>query len=116
VSDGGVAVTLAESCFASNGLSAQVSLSSKEPDEAALFGEQGARAVVSVSPENVAAVRRIAAQYEVAVGEIGRVSRGEFRIELNGQPVVSAELPSLADAWGHALERLLSRNEFRKAE
>jgi phosphoribosylformylglycinamidine synthase len=116
VSDGGVAVTLAESCFASNGLSAQVSLSSKEPDEAALFGEQGARAVVSVSPENVAAVRRIAAQYEVAVGEIGRVSRGEFRIGLNGQKVVSAELPSLADAWGGALERLLGTKDFRKAE
>ena len=84
VSDGGLAVTLAESCFASNGLSARVSLTSKEPDEAALFGERGARAIVSVTPENVAAVRRIAAQYEVAVVEVGRVTRGEFRIELNG--------------------------------
>ena len=66
VSDGGLAVTLAECCFASDGLSARVSLTSKEPDEAALFGERGARAVVSVTPENLAAVRRIAAQYEVA--------------------------------------------------
>ncbi len=73
VSDGGIAVTLAESCFASNGLSAHISLRSNEPDEAALFGERGARAVVSVTPENVAAVRRIAAQYEVAAVEVGRV-------------------------------------------
>jgi phosphoribosylformylglycinamidine synthase len=108
VSDGGVAVTLAESCFASSGLAAQISLMSKEPDEAALFGERGARAIVSVTPENVAAVRRIAAQYEVAVGEVGRVTRGEFRIELNGRTAVSAEVPSLADAWSGALERLLS--------
>jgi phosphoribosylformylglycinamidine synthase II len=107
-SDGGLAVTLAESCFASDGLSAQVSLASNEPDEAALFGERGARAVVSVTPENLAAVRRVAAQYEVAVGEIGRVTRGEFRIELNGRTVVSAEVPSLADAWNGALKRLLS--------
>src|SRR6266446_2774564 len=89
VSDGGLAVTLAESCFASDGLSARVSLMGKEPDEAALFGERGARAVVSVTPENLAAVRRVAAQYEVAVLEVGRVTRGEFRIQLNGQALVS---------------------------
>jgi phosphoribosylformylglycinamidine synthase len=115
-SDGGLAVTLAESCFASNGLSAQISLTSNEPDEAALFGERGARAIVSVTPENLAAVRRIAAQYEVAVVEVGRVTRGEFRIELNGQIVVSAEVPSLADAWSGAIERLLFGNDLRKAE
>jgi phosphoribosylformylglycinamidine synthase II len=107
VSDGGVAVTLAESCFASKGLSARVALTSSQPDEAALFGERGARAIVSVTPEYVAAVLRVAAQYEVTVQEIGRVSAGEFRIELNGRKVVSAETPSLADAWNGALERLL---------
>jgi phosphoribosylformylglycinamidine synthase subunit PurL len=108
VSDGGLAVTLAESCFASDGYSARVSLTSKEPDEAMLFGERGARAIVSVTPENVAAVRQIAAQYEVAVVELGRVARGEFRIQLNGQTLVSADVPSLADAWNGALGRLLS--------
>jgi phosphoribosylformylglycinamidine synthase len=116
VSDGGLAVTLAESCFASDGLAAQISLTSKEPDELALFGERGARAVVSVTPENVAAVRRIAAQYEVAAVEVGRVASGEFRIELNGQIVVSAEVPALADAWSGALGRLLNANDLRKAE
>jgi phosphoribosylformylglycinamidine synthase II len=116
VSDGGLAVTLAESCFASDVLSARVSLTSKEPDEAALFGERGARAVVSVTPENLAAVRRVAAQYEVAVLEVGRVTRGEFRIQLNGRAAVSADVPSLLDAWAGALERLLRGNDFRKAE
>jgi phosphoribosylformylglycinamidine synthase len=107
VSDGGIAVTIAESCFASDGLSAQVSLTGQQPAEAALFGEGGARAVVSVTPEKVAAVRRIAAQYEVAVQELGRVTRGEFRIELNGRTVVSAELPLLAGDWRGAFGRLL---------
>jgi phosphoribosylformylglycinamidine synthase subunit PurL len=116
VSDGGLAVTLAESCFASDGLSARVSLTGKEPDEVALFGERGARAVVSVTPENLAAVHRVAAQYEVAVMEVGRVTRGEFRIELNGRAAVSADVPSLTDAWAGALERILRGNDFRKAE
>jgi len=108
VSDGGIAVTVAESCFASSGLSANISLTTKEPDEAALFGEGGARAVVSVTPENVAAVLRIAAQYEVAAVEVGRITRGQFRIELNGRTAVSAEVPSLADSWNGAIERLLN--------
>jgi phosphoribosylformylglycinamidine synthase len=116
VSDGGLAVTLAESCFASDGFSVRASVTSKEPDEAALFGERGARVVVSVTPENVAAVRRIAAQYEVAVVEVGRVTRGEFRIELNGQAVVSAEVPTLAGVWSGALERLLTAKDLRKVE
>jgi phosphoribosylformylglycinamidine synthase II len=107
VSDGGIAVTIAESCFASDGFSAQIALVSKNPAEAALFGERGARAVVSVTPEKVAAVRWIAAQYEVAVEELGRVTRGEFRIVLNGRTVVSAELPLLAGDWNGALGRLL---------
>jgi phosphoribosylformylglycinamidine synthase II len=109
VSDGGLAVTLGESCFASDGLSARVSLTSKEPDEAALFGERGARAVVSVTPENLAAVRRVAAQYEVAVLEVGRVSKGEFRIELNGRAAVSADVPSLMDAWEKSIETAVTR-------
>ncbi len=107
VSDGGLAVTLAESCFASEGLAASAALTSEEPDEATLFGEQGARAVVSLAPVNLAGVLSLAAQYGVAVRAIGSVTRGEFRIELNGRAVVSSTVPSLADAWANSLERLL---------
>ena len=116
VSDGGIAVTLAESCFASDGLSTKISLTSDDPDEAALFGERGARAVVSVTSSNLARVLSLAAQYGVSAAEIGSVTRGDFRIELNGKTVVSANVPSLADAWSGALERLLMDNDFRKAQ
>ena len=116
VSDGGLAVTLAECCFASDGLSARVSLTSREPDEAALFGEWGARAAVSVTSGKLARVLSLAAQYEVAASEVGRVTRGEFCIELNGGIVVSTGVPSLADAWSGTFERLLSAKELQKPE
>src|SRR5258708_12723473 len=70
VSDGGLAVTLAESCFASNGLSAKVSLTSKETDEAALFGGRGARAILPVPPENLAPLPRIPPQSDLALPPI----------------------------------------------
>ncbi len=108
ISDGGLAVTLAESCFASVGFSAEVLLEGREPVEWALFGERGARAVVSISPELLARLRTIAAQYEVGAREMGTVTRGEFRMQYNGRVVVSAAVESLRDAWGSALERALT--------
>jgi phosphoribosylformylglycinamidine (FGAM) synthase-like enzyme len=107
VSDGGLAVMLAESCFASEGLAAQVRLEGTEPAEAALFGERGARAVVSVSPGSLARVEAVARQYGVAAREVGDVARGEFRVEYNGRAVVSAAVEALRDTWANALERML---------
>jgi len=101
-------VALAESCFASEGLSAEVSLEGREPAEWALFGERGARAVVSTSPELLARLHTIAAQYQLRAREIGTVTRGEFRVQYNGRVVVNAAVESLRDAWARALERALT--------
>ena len=108
VSDGGLATTLAECCFASQGLSARVTLAAREPAEAALFGERGARAVVSVAQGSIARVLAIARQYPVAAQEIGQVTwGGEFRIEWNAHTVIRSGVSDLRDAWANSLERML---------
>ncbi len=107
VGEGGLAVTLAECCFASEDLSADVSLKDHEPTEVALFGERGGRAVVSVARERLAPLRSIAAQYHLGTREVGRVTRGKFRIQSNGRTVVSAAADSLLGTWAGALERAL---------
>ncbi len=108
VSDGGLAVTLAESCFAgSDGLSAEVSPKSARAAEFALFAETGARAIVSAPPTSLARVLQIAAQYKVEAQPIGTVTRGEFCIQLNGQPRIRAAVDSLRQVWATALERAL---------
>ena len=74
VSDGGLAVTIAESCFGSEGLSADVERRARPlwacltilAAESALFGERGARAVVSLSAASLARLDAVAAQYGVA--------------------------------------------------
>jgi phosphoribosylformylglycinamidine synthase subunit PurL len=107
VSDGGLAVTVAESCFASDGLSAQIDLGSssgsEEPAEFAIFGERGARAVVSLASASLARVEAIAAQYDVKVQQIGTVTRGDFRIQLKGAPVIRGKMDSFRQAWGESL-------------
>ncbi len=108
VSDGGVAIALAESCFAANGLGASVELPEDAAAEYALFGERGARVVVSVSPEKLGALRTTARQYGVGAHEIGKVSRDNtLRIQYKGHAVISAAVPALRDIWAHALERSL---------
>ena len=107
VSDGGLAVALAESSFASDGLAAQVALDGTEPDESALFGERGARAVVSVQTDSLARVAEVAAEYSVSAQSIGKAVRGGFRIEYRGALCVRGTVQSLHDSWSSALEKAL---------
>jgi phosphoribosylformylglycinamidine synthase II len=123
ISDGGIAVTVAESCFASVGarhavpvLGANVYLDSitaaNASAEHALFGERGARCVVSVSPTKLAAVLATARQYNVGAQEIGKVHLGNaLRIEYKGSAVVDSPLDSLRDTWASSLERTISGSD-----
>jgi phosphoribosylformylglycinamidine synthase len=133
ISDGGLAVTLAESCFAHivdqpnachpesprllrsegsafSALGAIANLGD-EPSatEAAAFNERGARAIVSVTPSKLAHVLNTARQYNVAAQELGQVTRdGSFRIEHKGRAVIDSSVESLRDAWAHSLERIIA--------
>jgi phosphoribosylformylglycinamidine synthase subunit PurL len=116
ISDGGIAVTLAESCFACVGarhavpvLGAIVKLEDDGPAEHTLFNERGARCVVSASPTKLAAVLATARQYGVGVREIGKVHLGgALRIEYKGSAVIDSSLDSLRSIWTNSLESTLA--------
>ena len=106
VSDGGIAVTLAESCFASGALGARVSLQEDASEEIALFGERGGRCVVSVAPTKLAALLETARQYGVGAREIGKAHLGNtLRIEYKGGAVIDCPVDSLRDVWANSLEQ-----------
>src|SRR5208282_5285691 len=95
-------------CFGATGLGASVTVPEDVTAEYALFGERGARIVVSVSPEKLAALRNTARQYGVGAHEIGKVtSDNTLGIEYKGRAVVSAPIPALRNDWAQALERNL---------
>jgi phosphoribosylformylglycinamidine (FGAM) synthase-like enzyme len=97
----------------SSSLGASVRTDDPAPAEFALFGERGARAIVSVSPTNLAAVLAIARQYSVAALEIGKVIRGDvFSIKCGGSAVIESPVESLRDAWANSLERTLVRDSL----
>ena len=108
VSEGGIAVTIAESCFASEGLSAEVDLgAAEEPTESALFGERGARAIVSVSSASLARACELAAQYKLEARAIGKVTRGDFRIQYNGASVIQGSVDSFRRTWSESLGKAI---------
>ncbi len=116
VSDGGIAVTLAESCFAAlvgeqhagPQLGANIRLEETSPAEYLLFGEGGARAIVSVAATSLARVLDTARQCGVAAQQVGQVIRGDaFRIQYKGSAVIESSVAKLHDAWAHSFERVL---------
>jgi phosphoribosylformylglycinamidine synthase II len=110
VSDGGLGVSVAEACFGRGGLSAETAIdagSAEDFAEAALFGERGARAVVSVRPASLARVNAIAAQYQVRAQRIGTVTRGEFRIQYEGATVIQGSIESFRRVWSESLPKAI---------
>jgi phosphoribosylformylglycinamidine synthase len=109
ISDGGLAVTLAEACFASpNAVGASVKAENSAAAEFSVFGEQGPRCVVSVTPAKLAALQGIAGQYGVEASEIGQVTQNAaLRIEYKGRTVIDSPVEDLRDVWANSLERTL---------
>jgi phosphoribosylformylglycinamidine synthase subunit PurL len=125
ISDGGIAVTLAECCFAASSpvgarpfeahgkhavpaLGANVNLEADDPAEQVLFNERGARCVVSVSPTKLAAVLATARQYGVGAREIGKVKlNNALRIECKGSAAVDSPIDTLRGIWTNSLEQTL---------
>ncbi len=102
VSDGGLGVALAESSIAGNiGFQGTVKLRGRLDEF--LFGEGGARVVVSVSPRKAPALRRLARAYQLPLTELGMVGGNSFALGPVGLP-----LADMAGAWRGGLERALA--------
>ena len=89
-----------------------VSVQDSFPAEFVLFGERGARCVVSVAAARLAALQAIARQYGVAASEIGQVTgNGSLRIEYKGRAIIDSPVENLRDVWANSLERMLQQSK-----
>jgi phosphoribosylformylglycinamidine synthase subunit PurL len=108
-SDGGLAVTIVESCFSSLGrdaVGAVIDLeSSGLATEALLFGESPSRIVISYAAESADMVEDLVGDCPFAV--IGRVADDVLRISIDGEEVLSSPVADLEAIWETALEKRL---------
>jgi phosphoribosylformylglycinamidine synthase II len=105
VSEGGLAVCVAEAGFR-NGVGAKVELRSNDlPAEYVLFGEDASRIVVSCDQSVVSRIKEIAAKHGIAADLIGQTILNDLEISMDGKAMVSARVADLFAAWDTALER-----------
>jgi phosphoribosylformylglycinamidine synthase II len=109
VSDGGLAVALAE-CAMQGGVGEAVDLDSGIRLSSLLFGESTGRALVSFASEAEAAIRSAAAKGGVPFAVIGTVGGGRLKISVRGrsEAVIDEDLAALTELWRgafvHAIE------------
>ncbi len=110
-SDGGLAVTIAESCFSSlNRKAAGVEIELEESNlstEKLLFVESPSRIVISFAPENLEQIKQTAAQFNCPLTVLGKVGGGKLRITVNGTGAISAVISELESVWQNSLESSL---------
>jgi len=105
LSDGGLAVALAESSFGPAGVGARIDLASELRPELLLFHEGPSRILISTA--EAAAVQKIAAAHGVEAPQIGVTMEGELQIRRRGETLVAAKVGALKEAWAGALEKAL---------
>jgi phosphoribosylformylglycinamidine synthase II len=103
LSDGGLAVALAESCAA--GIGAAIEIASEMGTELTLFHEGPSRIVISTATPEI--VERIARDNNVEAVRIGVTIKDELRIDHNGMTVIDLAIGRLREARENALEGYL---------
>ncbi len=108
ISDGGIAVTLAQAALA-KGIGATV-----EQEQSlmihplfGLFAEPASTMVISADPSQVSAIEELADNYSFYVARIGTTGGERLEISVYGDTFVSASLDELRKPWATALESTL---------
>ncbi|MED4585358.1 phosphoribosylformylglycinamidine synthase subunit PurL [Brevibacillus choshinensis] len=106
LSEGGLGVALAESCFGEN-FGAQVTLESELRPDVLLFSESQSRILLSASNDQVEALLALAAEHGVPAGQIGRTGGESLVISVNGTEAVNASIQEVKAAWKDAIPCLI---------
>jgi phosphoribosylformylglycinamidine synthase II len=106
ISEGGLAVALAECCIAGNtGFSGDIETDIR-PD-ALLFGEGQSRIIISLPEGNLSTFQKLAADMDVPTTILGFVSPNNMQLQVKQKGVITAsiDLPKeqIADIWRNAI-------------
>jgi phosphoribosylformylglycinamidine synthase len=108
--DGGLAVSLAESCFSSlnrSSIGAEVVAESSLSQTSLLFSESPSRIVLSFPPSSLALVEDLAARANCPITILGQVGGDKLRIKLGDEEIILWAVSELEDAWRGSLAKKL---------
>ncbi|RNB57874.1 phosphoribosylformylglycinamidine synthase subunit PurL [Brevibacillus gelatini] len=106
LSEGGLGVALAESCFG-KGIGAKVELSSELRSDVLLFSESQSRILLSASPEQAEAILALAGEHGVPAEKIGTIGGDRLVVNVNGTEAINASIQEVKAAWKDAIPCLI---------
>lgn len=106
LSEGGIAVALAESCI-SGGVGAEVALSSELRHDHLLFSESQSRVLLSAKPEQADQLMAWLGEQGVSHTAIGKVTGSVLTINVNGKTGVNSPVQQLEKVWKDAIPCLM---------
>jgi phosphoribosylformylglycinamidine synthase II len=105
LSDGGLAVALAESSFGAAGVGARIEVPTANRQEIQLFHEGPSRILLTTArPENVLAIAR---KFSVEGAQIGVTMKERLRIDCGSENLLDCDLKELRHPWETSLESTL---------
>jgi phosphoribosylformylglycinamidine synthase II len=105
--DGGLAVALVESALPL-GVGVSVKLPKQQGAlEFLLFAEDASRVVISCDPARLPRIQQVAEEYGIFADVLGETGSDRIEISVDGQPVISASVAELREAYEGALEKAL---------
>ncbi len=109
VSDGGLAVALAECLFGPLGERTGASVAFDCPGrvDRLLFSEGQSRMLLSVQRCDAESMERLAEHYNVPLSRLGVTGGEELQLQINGVDAISIRLDELFDTWWNSIERAL---------
>jgi phosphoribosylformylglycinamidine synthase len=102
VSEGGLALAVAESCI-SGKLGAKVQVETNDDATHFLFSETQSRILLSVSQNKVEQLKKELESFQVPVRVIGQVSEGNLEVRVNDQLVIDRSVAQLTNHWEEAI-------------
>ncbi len=106
--EGGLAVTLAESCFSPEPVGASVKLPPELGNAAGLFGEGPSRVVVSFAPQAESRLRALCVEHGVGLLLLGwTVAEARLQIRCEDRVLVDEDVGGLMAEWQNALPSLM---------
>lgn len=109
ISEGGFAAALVESAIAGK-KGAKISLQTSLREDIELFSESQSRALITVSPEKVDEVLKIAYEYQVPAQKVGVVEGKDIVIDVNGKRIIDLPLEALEESWRGRIKWEMERN------
>lgn len=101
ISEGGIAICLAEKAMSSDGLGCEVTINSENEN---LFGESNSRIIISASAEKATIISEIAVEFNLGLLEMGTVIDDYFKINDS----INEPVERLTEIYENALPKIMS--------